>query len=226
MKLNLGSLFLVSGCAAFTLFSLQPAQAQPGRGYVKADLGGNWTHDADLKEFFGEPIAPGAKVKFDPGIRFGFGAGYFLTEWLAGEVESGVMANYIDTISGASHVDATFSNIPLLFNLRLQCPRCDPITPYIGGGAGASFPIIDADHINIGATSMHGSEADAVFAYQGFAGLRYRLNSQMGLSLEYHYFHADGADWKAEFTSGTATDHMRFGGTDTHAVSVAFDFHF
>ena len=49
---------------------------------------------------------------------------------------------------------------------------------------------------------------------------------RMGLAVEYHYFHADGAEWRAEFTFGAGTDRMRFGGTETHAVSVAFDYHF
>lgn len=40
------------------------ALAQNTGFYVKADVGGNITKDADLKEFFG-PVAPGTKVKFD-----------------------------------------------------------------------------------------------------------------------------------------------------------------
>ena len=73
---------------------------------------------------------------------------------------------------------------------------------------------------------MHGSDAAAVFAYQGFAGLRFKLNDQMGLSLEYHYFHADGAEWSAESNHGASSDKLRFAGTETHSLSVAFDWRF
>ena len=217
---------LLAVCSSLSFFSPSAAHAQVDKLYVKGDLGGNWTHDADLKEFFGESLAPGSKVKFDPGVRFGVGVGYQLTDWFAGEVQSGIMANNIDSVTDAERVDAVFSNIPLLGGIRLQCPIWDRVRPYIGGGAGVSFAVIDAEHIEIGGTRMHGSAADAIFAYHGYGGLRFKLNDRMGLSVEYHYFHADGADWKAEFSSNTISDRMRFGATQTHAVSVAFDYHF
>jgi opacity protein-like surface antigen len=225
MKMNVGLISLLA-CSGLVGLAPSAAQAQWNRFYVKADAGGNWTHDTDLKEFFGEPLAPGTKVKFDPGGRFGIAAGYHLTDWFATEIETGSFVNSIDSITDATVVDAVFSNVPLLVNVRLECPRCDRIKPYIGGGVGGSFPVIDADRIEIGNSFMHGTDSTAVFAYQAFGGLRFRLNDQMGLSLEYHYFHADGADWKAEFAFGTGSDHMRFGATDTHAVSIAFDFRF
>lgn len=226
MKMKLGLTTTAAICGGLALLSTCSAQAQWDRFYIKADAGGNYTRDTDLKEFFGEPLAPGTKIKFNPGGRFAIAGGYRFTDWFAGEVETGVMPNSIDSITGASSVDAVFSNVPLLVNARIQLPTWYSVAPYIGGGAGASFPVIDSDHIDIGGTSMHGSDADAVFAYQGFAGLRFKLNDRMGLSLEYHYFHADGAEWKAESAFGTATDRMRFGSTETHAVSIAFDFHF
>jgi len=215
-------LFLLGVAMAATM----SASAQEPRFYVRGDLGGNLTSDTSLKAFFGEPLAPGSKVKFDPGVRFGVAGGFHVTEWFSVEVESGVMANSIDTITDATHVDAVFSNVPLLVNARLECPRWHRLAPYIGGGAGGSFPVIDANHIEIGNTFMDGSDSSAVFAYQGFAGLRYKLNDYMGLSLEYHYFHADGAEWQAEFIHGGGADKMRFGATETHALSIAFDWSF
>jgi opacity protein-like surface antigen len=208
--------------AGLVLVSPVVSNAQIDKLYIRADAGGNWTPSTELKEFFGESLAPNSKVKFSPGGRFAAAAGYQLTDWLSPEVETGIMANSIDSITDASRVDAVFSNVPLLGNIRIQCPRWEQFRPYLGGGAGVSFPVLDADRIRIGGTSIHGSDADAVFAYQAFGGLRFKLNDHMGLSLEYHYFHADGARWEADFTS----DKMRLGGTETHAVSVAFDYHF
>jgi opacity protein-like surface antigen len=204
-----------------------PIVAQETRFYIKGDLGGNLTHDTGLREFFGEPLTAGTKIKFDPGVRFGITGGFRLTDWFSTEIETGVMANYIDSITGATRVDdAVFSNVPLLVNARFQCPRLDLVTPYFGGGVGGSFPIIDVDHIEIGDTRMHGYDSTVVFAYQAFAGLRFKLNHQMGLSLEYHYFHADGAEWEAESNHGAFTDKLRFAGTETHSLSIAFDWRF
>lgn len=202
------------------------AWAQDTGFYVKGDLGGNITQDINLKEFFG-PVAPGSKIALDPGFRAGLAGGYQVTEWFAGEVEAGVMENRIHSITDATRIhDANFANIPFLLNARLQWPTPCPFTPYIGAGVGFSESIFDVGNITINGIDMHGSRADAVFAYQAFAGIRYRLNDRMGLNLEYRYFVAASPSWQADFTFNTVSDTVRFGEARTHAVSLAFDFHF
>jgi opacity protein-like surface antigen len=194
--------------------------------YMKVDAGGTIMSDTDLKEFFG-PVAPDTKVKFNPGFRAGLAGGYFFTEWFALEGETAFMQNKIDSITGADRVhDAWFANIPFLANAKLQLPNQSPFTPYVGAGAGFSISMIDVSEISLNGTSFNGNISDTVFAWQAFAGLRYKINSQMGLSFEYRYFDADGARWTADFTSGTSSDTMRFGRTQTHCFSLAFDFHF
>src|ERR1700674_1390158 len=121
MKNTFKLLALLSVCGALALVSTFPAQAQPDRLYLKADAGGNVTLDTELKEFFG-PVTPGSKVKFEPGPRVGVAAGYQLTDWFAAEGEFGVMVNNISSITDATSVDATFSNVPFLINAKFQCP--------------------------------------------------------------------------------------------------------
>jgi len=203
-----------------------PVVGQSSRFYVKADVGGNITQDTSLTEFFG-PVAPNTKVKFDPGFRAGIAGGYQLCDWFAPEVEVGFMENKIDSITGADRVhNSYFANVPFLVNGKLQYPNSSPLTPYAGAGVGFSEALLSVDHIDLGGTSLHGDMNEAVFAWQAFAGLRYRINDQMGLSVEYRYFQADGASFQAEFTSGTASDTLRMGRTQTHAISLAFDFRF
>src|SRR5262249_3146448 len=112
--------------------------------YVGADLGGTVTLDTKVNEFFG-PIGP-TKVRFNPGIRAGFVGGYQLTDWFAIEGQTGVYANQIDSIDGASFGGNEWvEQIPLLANVRLQFPsngKCR-LTPYIGGGLGGSVSVID-----------------------------------------------------------------------------------
>ncbi len=71
-----------------------------------------------------------------------------------------------------------------------------------------------------------GSAADAVFAYQAFAGVRFAINERMGLSVEYHYLHTGSSSIEADHTVGTTSDTLKLGRTQTHSVSVAFDFIF
>ena len=224
MKMKVGLVTTLVACAGLTLFVPASAKAQADRLYIKGDLGGNLTLDTDLKEFLG-PVTPGSKVKFNPGVRVGVAVGFQLTDWFAAEAETGIMANSIDTVTDATRVDASFANVPFLLNARFQCPRMYRITPYFGGGLGGSAAVLDADHLEINGTRIHGSDSTAVFAYQAFGGLRCRLNDRMGLSVEYRYFATTEPSWKAD-TFNTATDTIRFGGVQTHALSIAFDFRF
>ncbi len=211
-------------CAG-ALFLTLPAFGQSTGFYLKGDIGGNFTPDVSLKEFFG-PVAPGSKVKLDPGVRAGVAGGYQVTDWLAGEAELGVVENQIDTITGADVVhNSTLANVPLLFNVKLQWPNQSPWRPYIGAGAGFSETILNADYISLGGTSLHGSAADTVFAYQAFAGLRYQLNDRMGVAVEYRYFVAESPRWQSDFSFG-GSDSVSFGRSQTHAFSLAFDFQF
>jgi opacity protein-like surface antigen len=221
--------FVLNSVAFCSTLTAQPQYYQSPYypWYVKVDVGGNITEDADLKEFFGLPTV--GTVKFDPGFRVGFAGGYNFTDWFALEGELGGMENYISSITGATAIhDAYFANVPLLFNARFQLPNPSIFTPYIGGGLGVSAAILSVDYIQIGNTSFHGSDSDAVFAYQGFAGIRCRINDQMGLSLEYHYFVAESPSWRADVFFGAPPfgDTMQFGHTQTHTVSLAFDFRF
>lgn len=225
--MNKQSSSLAAGAVSAGVMSLAlvTAHAQMDRFYVRGDLGGTWMPDTELKEFFG-PVAHGSKVKFDPGGRFGVAAGYNVTDWFAAEAETGVMANNIDSITDADRVDASFANVPFLVNVRLQLPNTRHIKPFIGGGLGGSAAVIDANHIDLNGVRVHGNQSDAVFAYQAFGGIRYQLNEHMGLSLEYHYFATTSPEWKADFTAGAESNRLKFGGMQTHAVSVAFDYKF
>lgn len=207
-------------------FCLASAQAKAGNFYVGADAGGVLTLDTRVKEFVGS-VAPGTKVSLDPGVRVGFIGGYKLCDWFGVEGETGVMANNIKSITGASiDGDATWANVPFLVNARFTIPhgRC-PVTPYFGGGAGGSATILDfQDEVQMNGVSLHGSDSDVVFAYQAFGGLRYAINDRMGVGVEYHYFATTGSSYSV---SGVGSpNRIAFAGTQSHAITASFDFQF
>jgi len=61
--------------------------------------------------------------------------------------------------------------------------------------------------------------------HQAFAGLRYRLNEGMGLSVEYRYLKTEAPEWDLEI-GGSAHATLAFGRIETHAFSLAFDYRF
>jgi opacity protein-like surface antigen len=207
------------------LLPLLSARAEKNQFYVEGDIGGAVTVNTELKEFFG-PVLPNSEVKFDPGLWLGLRGGYGVTDWFDAEVETGFVANRIESVTGATETEAALTNIPLLLNARFHCPALHRVSPYFGGGLGFSTTILSGDDLVIGGTRMEGSVAGVVFAYQAFAGLRFAINDRMGLSVEYHYFATTSSEMSADLTVGTFSDNVQLGGTATHAATIAFDYRF
>ena len=196
------------------------------RFYVGADAGGVITSDPKVKQFLG-PVSAGAKVSLDPGVHVGFVGGYRLTDFFSVEGETGIYGSNIKNITDATmDGDATLANVPFLLNARISIPhgKC-PISPYIGGGAGGSATVLSFEHhIDINGNRLHGSDADVVFAYQAFAGLRYAITERMGVGVEYHYFVTTGPTWEADGVG--SPNKITFSGTQNHAITASFDFRF
>lgn len=207
------------------LLPLVSAQAEKNKFYLEGDIGGAVTVDTQLKEFFG-PVLPNSEVKFDPGLWLGLRGGYGVTDWFDAEVETGFVANEIESVTGATETEASLVNIPLLLNARFHCPAWHRVSPYFGGGLGFSTTVLSGDDLVIGGTRMQGSAAGLVFAYQAFGGLRFAINDRMGLSVEYHYFATTSSKMSADLTVGTFSDNVQLGGTATHAATIAFDYRF
>lgn len=217
---------VVMGAVGGLALCLAPSAFGQNTGfYVKAGIGPAFTEDTRLKEFDG-PVAPDTKVKFDPGFQFRVAGGYHITPFLATELETGVTYNTIRSITGADEADGSLANAPVLANLVLQCPRTHQFVPYIGGGLGVSSSVLDAHDLALNGAVLRGTQSEAVFAYHGFAGVRYNINGHMGVSLDYRYFGTTAPTWEADIVSGPGTGKTRFGDNHTHSVTVAFSYHF
>jgi opacity protein-like surface antigen len=222
----LSSICTTALCLA--LFPAARSYAEANPFYVQGDIGGAISSDVHLKEFLGQALAPNTQITLDPGARFAIRGGYGLTDWLAAEVETGMLANDIETITttGVLESNGSILNVPLLFNLRLQVPEKYRLAPYVGAGFGFTSTILTGNELIIGARRFEGAEADVVFAYQFFAGVRFALNDRMGLSAEYHYFHAEESNFSMDTPSGVGTDEIKLGRTETHSFTIAFDWRF
>lgn len=207
---------------------LVTASAEGNRFYLKADIGGTSTRDVELREYFGQAIAANSELELDPGVRLGFLAGYGLTDWLAAEVETGVTANSIENITGATRTDGSLAHVPFLLNLKLHVPDKSRFAPYVGAGVGLASTILTADDIQIGPTIFDGSAADTVFAWQAFAGVNFAVNEEISLGVEYRFFRADPATVKADDFIGVPppSDRIRLGRSETHSLSIALKIRF
>ena len=189
--------------------------------YLNAGAGPAWTPDVTVKEIL-VPVS-GVKAKFDVGSRFDVSGGYRFNRWLAGELEAGVAYNSIRSIAGGT-VDGSIANFPLTANIVFRYPNSSRWEPYIGGGGGVSISALTLDNASLGSgVTLDGSASDAVFAYQGFAGLRYNFNDRMSLGACYKFLGTGNSSWDVE---GAASGHIRIEGLVTHTVGVTFTFRF
>src|SRR4051812_90101 len=100
---------LCSGACAMAL-AATAAYGQENGFYLRADAGGNVQNSTRVKQFFGA-VDSGTKMRFDPGVRIGFAAGYQLNDYLALEGQTGVNANSISSVTGGDVHNAVLSNV-------------------------------------------------------------------------------------------------------------------
>jgi opacity protein-like surface antigen len=197
------------------------AQDRSERGpYFNVGAGPAWTDKVTVKEIL-VPVT-GVSAKFDTGFRFDVSGGYRFNKWLAGELETGVAYNSIKTV-GVTPIDGSVANIPFTANIVFRYPNNSKWEPYIGGGGGVALSVLTLNNAALpGGVTLDGSASDAVFAYQGFAGLRYHLNDRMSLGAYYKLLGTGDTSWDVSGAAGR----IRSEGLVTHSVGVAFTFRF
>jgi len=203
---------------AITALAFTPATSPAGEQsgiYFKADAGGTLAKSTALKEFPDAP--PGGSVKFHPGARLSMGGGYRFNDWLSVGGETGFIGN---DIKGA---DATLTQVPMFADVELSLTNRTRLIPFIGGGPGVSISVINIDDDSLGGGSIvDGSTSDAVFAWQAYGGVRFKINDNMSVGLVYKYFGAGSPTWDVERSS----QDIRFGNAHVHTFSATFQMSF
>jgi opacity protein-like surface antigen len=220
MKQTIRSLVLVGSCG-FGLLGLAGA-ARSQNFYFNADAGVALADKVKLRQFL--TPTPGAKIELDPGVRISAAGGYNVNSFFAVQAETGIIYNNIDGVTGGGNIDGSLAHVPLLVDavLRYDKPDCKWV-PYIGAGAGGDVSMIALDHVRAPSGAVvDGTGSSLVFAWQGFAGARYKFADKMSIGGAYKFFWADGASWDVRRTSGE----IRSGSAQVHSFVVDFNMSF
>jgi len=198
-----------------------------GRWYVSGDIGPSFMQDVDVNDFLA-PVS-GVEMEFDVGMQLSAGGGFFFTDWLALEGQTGFATSYLDEIKGMGFVDvghSSLTQVPFLMNVVFQYPNRSGLVPYGGVGGGVSISVFDADEITDYATYyVDGADSDAVGAFQAFGGLRYELNPQLELGLVYRYLQTGDSEW--DVNGGlTPVGDIAIDGVEVHSVNFTFRMRF
>ena len=141
---------------------------------------------------------PGVKLDLDPGVRFGIAGGFNFNPFLGAEIETGFIYNSIKSVigpGGSVPVDGSLSHVPIMANIVLRYDQPNsPFVPYGGGGAGGDLSIFSDNAADDSDTKFN-------FAWQAFAGVRYKLNETMSLGFAYKYYWVD--DTSFDLNSGS-----------------------
>ena len=204
-----------------TCLAVLTSSGQERGWYVRGDAGPAWNQELSVKEFLG--VKNVGKFEFDTGVRLDVAGGYNFKPWLAAEFETGFIGNQIQP----TH-DSSLSSIPIMANILFQLPNSTRFVPFIGGGAGGVVSVLDADDLGNPALGfIDGTDSDLVFAWQGFAGVRYKINEQFGVYLTYRYLGTTDPSWDAEDVFGIQpTEQVTLEGVNNHSVVLGVDFHF
>ena len=194
--------------------------AWPGSGrsqgvYFNTEIGAALADEVKWKEFFGP--TDGSKFEFDTGVRFGGSCGYNFNRYLAIEGETGFIYNSF------KNLDASLAHVPLMVNVvvRYDVPRCKWV-PYAGVGGGADLSIITLDNVAGNGVITEGTDSTSTWAWQAFAGVRYRFNRNMSAGLGYKYYSVDSASW--DFAG--YNDSIKIGQANVHSILLEFNMKF
>lgn len=126
----------------------------------------------------------GAILAFGHQMEFGFLKG------MRGELEAGFRNNDINSLAlnGVTTAGATGKSkaYSVMGNVYHDFVNSSLVTPYIGAGIGGAR--IVAENYNSAAVADSLDDKDTVFAYQGIAGLGFKLSEDWTLQAEYRYF--------------------------------------
>jgi opacity protein-like surface antigen len=190
--------------------------------YLNANAGVSLANDVALHRFL--VPTPGAKVKLDPGARLSVAGGYNINGYLGVQFETGCNYNSVKSISGRGDIDASLSHIPMLGDVVVRYDKADcKWVPYAGAGAGGDASSISLDHVRApNGQVVDNSATDVVFAWQAFAGVRYKFARNMSLGGGYKFFWADGASWDVRRSSGA----IETGSARVHSFGADFTWKF
>lgn len=187
---------------------------EKGSYYLSLGAAASLLADTDISSGISET------VETDTGFGGLAALGYYFTDSLRGELESGYLSNDVDGTDASNSASGDISAIPVMANLIYDINTSGSLTPFIGAGLGLAM--VDFDGVDPVSTTSINDDATE-FAYQGIAGLNYAFNERTSAYLRYQYLAsdadlsaADGSSIEGEYQNNIVSVGVtfRFGGGD------------
>ncbi len=171
---------LVLSSASAPVFALE-------HDYFGASIGLNLAQDSSLDY---RDQSQAFDTPFDPGLSLSAFFGHDYGNQVRFEGEVGYRSNTVEKFESAGTnlgADGDLTLYSLLFNVFWDIKTTTRLTPYLGGGLGGAFVVLDAEP-NFSTVSF--DDDDTVFAYQVGVGAGYEVNSNLTVDFGYRFFSA------------------------------------
>jgi opacity protein-like surface antigen len=209
--------------------------------YVGPEIGVAFQQDVNLQNvnfnttILGADVlgSAGGSLTMSAGIRLNVPIGYQPVEWFAIEFAPGIIWNQLSsynlalngTIDGGAQqsvtlpidLEGSYYQVPLVVNFIFKIPTDSPWVPYIGGGIGASYTYMNWTRISYAGVSQDLSNVDGScwsLAYQGIAGLDYKITDEVSLGLKYIFTGTGNQNFGGSFqdldTKGSYSQNVMF----------------
>jgi len=165
----------------FLLLVVSAATVSAKGPYVGGQAGVVFLPDSDIQQ--GITTLTGS---FDTGYGLGLAGGYNFDMFrLEGELFYKTNSfEEVSTGGGSLPADGDVSALGLMVNAYYDFKNQSRFTPFIGGGIGMAQ--VSIKDLTIGGSAI-ADDDDAVFAYQGIAGVGYSITQALTLDLTYKY---------------------------------------
>ena len=200
-----------AGVAVFLLLGSGLARAVQDSA-AAATAAGPYLHVGKGSPLFqndSEPVAAG-RWEHSAGPAWDTSLGWNFNSYEAAGLEFGFAGAGSNNVPGFSLNNPRLANVPVLANVTLSLPRpgCRWM-PYLGAGAGGDDVVYAPEGFGQGVPSLFGNQNDVVFAWQAFAGWKFRMNDRLSLGLGYKYFAAGNPAGPSVIDSPAAADGVR-----------------
>ena len=131
-----------------------------------------------------------AHTNYETGWLAGSSAGYEWAPGFASEFEFTFRQNHLNRIATSTplFVGGDMHSFAIMLNGYYRFHNRTPFTPYIGAGIGEATVSLNNTRPTAGVDRGPFGGTDAVFAYQGIAGISYPIAPHLTIAAEYRYF--------------------------------------
>lgn len=208
-----------------------PAFAQESGFYAGGELGAVLSAGTDQQ--YTPASAPGTTGNISTDHDLGFEGAAFAGYKFGGiriEVEAGYLSAGIDKLqsnfsggfmtAGSQSADGDVNAQTIMGNATIDVGGFSDFTFFVGAGAGVAKTKISKMEISSGQTVLDDEDRDWLFAWQGIAGVRKPLTSNIDAHVRYRYFRVDEAEMVG-FSGRVVTADF-----DAHTLSAGVTFNF